>query len=114
MPENKTLSISEFLLSHRDGGAVEDLADKVREVTNAVRATGKAGAVTLKIKIKPNKSTVFISDDITATVPKAAPEETLFFVTDEGALSRRDPYQPAMAELERVEDEPEVALEKIK
>lgn len=31
MPDKKTLSISEFLLSHRDGGAVEDLAEKVVE-----------------------------------------------------------------------------------
>lgn len=105
MQPEKKLSIAEFLMSVREGGAIEELRATLEEATQAVLCTGKAGKVSLNISIKPNgTSKVFIKDDVKATIPKADSEETLYFVTDDGGLSRRDPRQLVLGELSQVSD----------
>lgn len=94
---NKTLTISEVLMSLNDGGAMEDLASELRSCVAAVTGTGKNGKVQLTINVKPNgRDAVTVTDEIKVTLPKADPTATMFYVTEEAGLSRRDPRQPSL------------------
>lgn len=104
MAEAKKLSMTEFLMKVREGGAVEELRQAVEDCTRAVNVTGKPGKVTLTMEIKPNGNTaVFVKDTIAAKLPEPNKEDTLFYVTDDGGLSRRNPSQLRMGDLEVVE-----------
>lgn len=97
------LSITEFLMSVREGGAVEDLREKLQQLTQAVQSTGKPGRLTLAIDIKPNGyDAVFVKDDVAVKLPKPDTRESVFFVTKDCQLSRRDPNQPSFEELNRL------------
>lgn len=88
-------------MSLRDGGAVEELASELRSLSAAVCATGKAGKVLLTIDMKPNgKDAVTVTDKVDVKLPKPDRSSTMFYVTDDAGLSRRDPRQPSMAGLE--------------
>lgn len=94
---SKSLTITEVLMGLRDGGAVEELATELRSLAAAVTATGKAGKVVLTIDMKSNgKDAVTITDKVAVTLPKPDPMATMFYVTDDAGLTRRDPRQPAM------------------
>lgn len=104
MNEAKKLSMTEVLMKVREGGTLEDLRHAVEEVTRAVNLTGKPGKVTLNLEVKPNGNTaVFIKDSIKTTIPEPNKEDTLFYVTDDGGLSRRNPHQMRMGALEVVD-----------
>lgn len=98
---SKSLTITEVLMSLRDGGSVEELASELRSCAAAVTTTGKAGKVVLTIDMKPNgKDAVTITDKVDVKLPKADAAATMFYVTDDAGLSRRDPRQPSMDGLE--------------
>lgn len=95
--KTQNLSIVEALMALNDGGAIEELATEVRSCVAAVTATGKKGSVTLTLNIAPNgKDAVKIIDKVAVKLPKADGVETMFYVTDEAGLSRRDPRQPSL------------------
>ena len=87
----------ETLRELRGGRTLEDLAENVAEIVKAVRATGKSGELTLKLKFKPPKaggaSYLMVEDSIAAKVPKLDHGDTVFFHTNDGALTRQDPSQ---------------------
>lgn len=91
----------ETLRELRAGRTLDDLAENLAEIVTAVRATGKSGELTLKLKVKPPKaggsSYLMVEDSIAAKVPKLDHGDTVFFHTRDGGLSRQDPSQ---AELE--------------
>lgn len=96
--QNKSLTLAEVLMSLDDGGPMEAMAAELRSCVAAVTGTGKSGAVQLTLKVKANgASAVTITDDIKVTLPKADPAATMFYVTEDAGLSRRDPRQPSLA-----------------
>jgi hypothetical protein len=61
---------------------------------NAVVATGKAGAITLRIDIKPSTAgALAVKATVTLKAPKALPPEALLWPTPEGNLIAEDPRQ---------------------
>ena len=85
----------------REGDSVDELSLKLQELVAAVRENGKAGTLTLAIKVKPGTvrgriGTIIIEDDITVKPPRKAKDESLFFATDENTLQRTDPNQPEL------------------
>jgi hypothetical protein len=78
-----------------DGGrAFENLNDSLREVVTAVRATRKAGKISVAIKVVPNgEFAINIFPEIKVVVPEATPATTTYFVDEHGNLVRRDPRQ---------------------
>ena len=78
------------------------LAAQLVELTAAVKATGKKGAITLKIEVAPLKkaaaNTLVVSGSSTAKVPEGedANPTSVFFADDDGNLSRDDPQQPQL------------------
>lgn len=76
------------------GRVANDLTDALTEVTKAVEETGKAGTLTLKIKIDANGDAMVTYDaEIVTKVPRAGYGKTMFFTDFEGGAHRRDPRQ---------------------
>lgn len=94
---NKNLTITEALMSLNDGGAMEELATELKSCVAAVTTTGKKGKVTLTLEVIPNgQQAVTVTDKIAVTLPKPDAVATMFYVTDDAGLSRRDPRQPEL------------------
>lgn len=84
----------ETLNKLRQGAAAEELTEALHKVVQAVQNTGKAGSVTLKIKVSPTKGLALdLEDDITANAPTLAKPSTLLFPTTEGNLQEQNPLQ---------------------
>lgn len=91
----------------RAGGAIDDLNDQLTEVVAAVRATGRAGKLTLTLTVKAgkgNSNQLMVDDAITIKKPSKETETTIFFTTDENTLQRNDPRQPELTGLRRPAD----------
>jgi hypothetical protein len=96
--EDETLDSNHFavVLSHLDYGALlPSLSEDLQLLTKEVKASGRAGTLSLTLKIKPtgNRGQVEITSDSTLKRPKADPAKSIFFATDKGELLRDDPRQ---------------------
>lgn len=87
-----------WLQEQRGSGLHGELSDALADVARAVSEHGKAGSLTLTVKLKPSKidGAVEVEDDIKVKVPQADRGAALFFVDGDGNLSRRDPRQPEL------------------
>ena len=87
---------TEQLTDIRGGLMVEELTEALAEVVNAVIATGKKGALQLKLDINPaskGDAVVTVTDEIKKTVPQEKRTGTLMFATPSGSLQRQNPRQ---------------------
>lgn len=85
------LTTVEVIQQMNDGGTLEELGNRLREVVRLVNDRGAPGSVTLKFSIKKvNRHQVEITDKITYAEPAIKPEPNIFFATDDGALSRHN------------------------
>lgn len=93
------------MLQELDGGhSMVELHSAIRETVAAVRSTGKSGSVTIKLQFDPKGAErVTVRDEIKTTTPKPDKMKTLFFVDDDGSLSRSDPNQPELLSIRRVD-----------
>lgn len=96
-----TKAFAVFLQDLRDGRAHSELSGQLAELIAKVKETGKAGGITLKIKIKPasrggDVDKVTIADQITIDLPKPERGEDFFWVTDDNDLSRNHPRQQSL------------------
>jgi hypothetical protein len=96
-----TKAFAVFIQDLRDGRAHAELSGQLEELIAKVRETGKAGGITLKIKIKPatrggDVDKVTITDAITVDLPKPERGEDFFWVTDNNDLSRNHPRQQTL------------------
>lgn len=84
----------QFLGDIRAGELNEELTAKLKELVTAVQSTGKAGSLSLKIKIVPTKGlAVEIEDDVSLSKPVLSKPTTLLFPTVEGNLQVNNPLQ---------------------
>jgi len=96
-----TRAFAVFLQDLRDGRAHTELTATLAELLAAVKETGKAGEITLKLKVKPasrgsDVDKVTISDTITTKLPKPERGDDFFWLTDDNDLSRNHPRQQAL------------------
>jgi hypothetical protein len=89
---SEELNVLTVMKALREGEFIQELADCLAEAHSAVSEHGKPASITIKLKINPAGRTFEIKDEISADVPKAPKETTLFF-RDGDALVRRDPSQ---------------------
>ncbi len=84
----------------RSGLAVSELSEELGKVIEAVRLTGKAGELVLRVKVKPaskgDVNTVLVEDRIDAKLPKPESAQTIFYTTEANGLQRSDPRQTEM------------------
>ncbi len=90
-------SIVTLLQNHRGGGLMDEASEGLRVITKAVHATGKKGKLVIEITVAPinqgKSQAVAVLDTVTVKAPQFARDMGIFFVTDEGELSRNDPRQ---------------------
>lgn len=87
-------SFVDVLQDLRYGTLHDELTEKMQEIVNACINTGKAGSLTLQIKLKPGKSgELELTDTIKSTVPELEKGSSIMWATQEGNLQRQDPRQ---------------------
>lgn len=84
----------DVLREHRAGRTHDDLTEALQLVVAAVAEARKAGALTLKLEVKPHSDgSVMVVSHIGTKIPKEAGGSAIFFVTPENNLERQDPRQ---------------------
>lgn len=98
------------LLTVLDHGAAHAEASRVlHDLVNAVRDTGKAGNVVIKVEVKPlrgSDSQLVVTAQVASKLPRSEPAASVFFADDSGNLTRHDPRQLEMDGLRVVEPKP--------
>ncbi len=97
----------QVLLDMRNGQVATDCNAKFNEVLGAVLETGGKGELTIKLFVKPSKMgmggaviEVETEHECKTKKPELAVGRSFFFVTKEGDLTRDDPAQTAMFDLQ--------------
>lgn len=89
-----TLTFLGFLQSFRRGELLRAADERLAEVVAAMRETGGNGELTIKLPFKLNKAgQIECQPKLDAKSPQRAMGTGIYFVTDEGELTRRDPHQ---------------------
>lgn len=98
---------NDTIVSLRYGTLHDELTDALNKLTDDVTRTGKVGALTLSIKLKPtnNSGQIEVIDDLKVTSPKETKGTTIMFATPENNLQREDPRQLAIEGLRSVDME---------
>jgi len=91
----------ETLRELRAGRTLDDLAENLADIVNAVKATGKSGKLIFTLIVKPPKkggaSYLTVEDGITSKIPVLDHGDTVFFHGKDGSLSRSDPSQQELS-----------------
>lgn len=83
-----------LLSSHRRGELVHEADDLLAEMVAAITEYGGVGELTLKLKVKRNEAEQLeIQPLLTMKKPRRALGMGIFYSSDDGKLSRRDPRQ---------------------
>lgn len=88
--------ITDVLREYRKGKAVDLASQRLADLIVAVDETNKAGEITIKIKVKPQKgggSEKTLAIDVKSKIPEIDLPEAIFFSDNEGNLHRTDPAQ---------------------
>ena len=105
-----------FLQDLRDGRAHAELSTTLAELLAAVKETGKAGEITLKLKVKPasrgsDVDKVTITDTVAVKLPKPERGEDFYWLTDDNNLSRNHPRQHSLELREATPPQPQTFKE---
>lgn len=86
-----------LLQSHRRGELVREADDLLAEMITAINDFGGKGEITLKLSVKRNEAEQLeITPALSMKKPRKALSVGIFYCSDEGKLSRRDPRQDDM------------------
>lgn len=88
------LNFLEFLQSFRRGELLADGDQKLSELVEAINTTQGGGTLNLSLKLKMNKAgQIEIVPGITIKKPSRTLSTGIYFASDDGRLTRRDPNQ---------------------
>lgn len=88
------LNFLEFIQGFRRGELLEQGDQKLAELVEAIQQTGGSGSLTLKFNLKMNKAGQFeTTPDLTIKKPQRSMGTGIYYATDDGRLTRRDPHQ---------------------
>lgn len=96
------LNFLEFLQTFRRGELLADGERKMTELISAIQSTGGKGSLTIKLPFVMNKAgQIECQPAVEMKKPAPALGTGIYFATDDGNLTRRDPNQlDMMDELE--------------
>ena len=102
--------ILQTLLDMRSGAVAMDISAKFDEMIQAVLGTGGKGELIIKLRAAPSKLgmggavlEIETEHECKLKKPELAIGKSFFLVTKDGALTRDDPAQVAMFELQQKE-----------
>lgn len=88
------------------GALLDELTEAQHKLVDAIRLAGKGGELVIKLGYKPDgRGQMNIKSEIRVNEPKLSRGTSLFFLTPEGNLTRRDPRQQDLALRPVEEDE---------
>jgi len=88
------LSFLEFLQSFRRGELISEADDQFGELMEAVKRTGGKGDLTIKLPFKVNEAgQIECLPTVSCKKPRKPLGTGIYYVTDEGRLTRQDPSQ---------------------
>lgn len=88
------LNFLELLQGFRRGELLGECDRKLSELVGAIHETGGKGEITIKLKLDTNKAgQIECNPAVQVKKPSRALGTGIYFATDEGRLSRRDPNQ---------------------
>ena len=91
---NHELNFLEFIQSFRRGELLAEGDARLNELVEAIQLTGAGGDLTLKLKVKVNKAgQLEVVPELTIKKPRRALGTGIYFASDDGRLTRRDPNQ---------------------
>lgn len=97
---------ADWLCEQSAGRTHEELSRAIRDVTAAVVDTGKAGTVSLTVKIAPlgkgDSSALVVTDVVRVSKPEHDRRKSIFYPDADGNLRRDDPNQPTFEGLREV------------
>lgn len=96
-PDRRVRPFADFLLEVAGGLSHAELSDALNELVGAVALIGKGGNLTYTVKVNPAgrgaEATVLITDEIKVKIPEGDRPESVFFVDDDGNVTRDNPTQ---------------------
>ena len=95
-------SFAEYLREIDRGRLLTDLTADFKDLVRAVTETGKPGSLTLTLTLKPQgvaADTVMVEAAVKLKDPQPSRAGSLFFVSDDLNLTRRDPRQLELADV---------------
>jgi hypothetical protein len=96
---SEELNVLAVLKALREGEFIQELQDELSELHGYVLDHGKSVSLNIKLTLSPSGRTITIEDDITPKAPKVPKSGTTFF-SDKGQLTRRDPKQIDLQEVD--------------
>lgn len=95
---------NQILVELNDGSTVAGLTSDLQKLLEEVQATGRAGAITLTLKVTPAKqaTSTGVTDKVTVTaerkltLPKPDAPTDFYWLTDNAELSRNHPRQQTL------------------
>lgn len=91
---NDELGFLEFLQTLRRGELLSEAGDMLNELTEAIHKTGGKGDLTLRLPFKVNDAGQMECVPVLSMKKPRRPLGTgIYYVTDDGHLTRRDPAQ---------------------
>lgn len=88
------LNFLEFLQSFRRGELLREANDQLEELIRAVKDTGGKGEITIKLPFKVNDAgQLECLPRVDSKRPRKALGTGIYFATEDGQLTRRDPDQ---------------------
>lgn len=91
-----------FLATTNKGRTAVELTERMHELVEAIRETGKGGTLTYKVTVKPidngaeQDGAVTVTDEITVKLPQLDRPKSIFFVDDSSNLVRHNPRQTSL------------------
>lgn len=94
MARTDELSFLEFLQTFRRGELIAEADEQFGELMAAIRRTGGKGDITIKLPFKVNEAgQIECVPQLSTRKPRKPLGTGIYYVTDEGRLTRRDPSQ---------------------
>ena len=91
--DTPTKPFAAWLQDHRNGRVHAELTSGLMALTEQVKATGKAGSISLTINLRPEGRMVIATDRVTLKLPEDAREPAMYFADGSYNLVREDPEQ---------------------
>lgn len=113
--ESKRKPFTEFLATVDVGELNKEATDALQDLTHACTETGKAGSMTITIKMKPIGRTGQVELDTAVALKAPAPVKgkTIMFVTPDNNLQREHPKQTSLEGLRTADEEAEQAIRSV-
>jgi len=99
-----------YLQLTNKGRTHADLSNLLHELIQEVLDKGKAGSLTLVVKVEPDdvySRRLYVTENVSSKLPQPQVRKSIFFADETGNLTRTDPAQLAFEGINVVDDRSE-------